>query len=66
MKVFQRYNPLQIAKYVKILFKGQIYIRDVGEFHFDQGRILLPEQRNRQLLNVMNEINRKVLKLQSD
>ncbi len=66
MKVFQRYNPFQIAKYVKILFKGQLYIRDVGEFTFDQGRILLPEQRNRLSLNVMNEINRKVLKLQSD
>ncbi|MEQ4545261.1 MAG: DUF1107 family protein, partial [Pantoea agglomerans] len=23
MKIFQRYNPLQIAKYVKTLFKGR-------------------------------------------
>ncbi|MCD3081805.1 DUF1107 family protein, partial [Salmonella enterica subsp. enterica serovar Enteritidis] len=22
MKIFQRYNPLQVAKYVKILFRG--------------------------------------------
>ncbi|TGI85778.1 MULTISPECIES: DUF1107 family protein, partial [Enterobacteriaceae] len=23
MKIFQRYNPLQVAKYVKILFRGR-------------------------------------------
>ncbi|MFV8126894.1 DUF1107 family protein, partial [Enterobacter cloacae complex sp.6730722] len=26
MKSFQRYNPLQVAKYVKILFRGRLYI----------------------------------------
>ncbi|HGF4335715.1 DUF1107 family protein, partial [Klebsiella pneumoniae] len=26
MKIFQRYNPLQVAKYVKILFRGRLYI----------------------------------------
>ncbi|EBL3823949.1 hypothetical protein C4802_27630, partial [Salmonella enterica subsp. enterica serovar Rubislaw] len=25
MKIFQRYNPLQVAKYVKILFRGRLY-----------------------------------------
>jgi len=30
MKIFQRYNPLQVAKYVKILFRGRLYIKDVG------------------------------------
>ncbi|MCG3834393.1 MAG: DUF1107 family protein, partial [Klebsiella sp.] len=24
MKIFQRYNPLQVAKYVKILFRGRL------------------------------------------
>ena len=28
MKIFQRYNPLQVAKYVKILFRGRLYIKD--------------------------------------
>ncbi|HGB9703250.1 TPA: DUF1107 family protein, partial [Escherichia coli] len=27
MKIFQRYNPLQVAKYVKILFRGRLYIK---------------------------------------
>ena len=37
MKIFQRYNPLQVAKYVKILFRGRLYIKDVGAFEFDKG-----------------------------
>ena len=35
MKIFQRYNPLQVAKYVKILFRGRLYIKDVGAFEFE-------------------------------
>lgn len=41
MKIFQRYNPLQVAKYVKILFRGRLYIKDVGAFEFDKGKILV-------------------------
>lgn len=40
MKIFQRYNPLQVAKYVKILFRGRLYIKDVGAFEFDKGKSL--------------------------
>ena len=43
MKIFQRYNPLQVAKYVKILFRGRLYIKDVGAFEFDKGKILYPK-----------------------
>ncbi|CXD45528.1 Protein of uncharacterised function (DUF1107) [Salmonella enterica subsp. enterica serovar Typhi] len=43
MKIFQRYNPLQVAKYVKILFRGRLYIKDVGAFEFDKGKILIPK-----------------------
>lgn len=43
MKIFQRYNPLQVAKYVKILFRGRLYIKDVGAFEFDKGKNPYPE-----------------------
>ncbi|GAA0479699.1 MULTISPECIES: DUF1107 domain-containing protein [Tatumella] len=66
MKIFQRYNPLQIAKYVKILFKGRLYIRGIGAFDFDKGRLLLPTVKDKQQLNVMSEINRQVLRLQAE
>lgn len=46
MKIFQRYNPLQVAKYVKILFRGRLYIKDVGAFEFDKGKILIPKVGN--------------------
>ncbi|SFR08727.1 MULTISPECIES: DUF1107 domain-containing protein [unclassified Enterobacter] len=66
MKIFQRYNPLQIAKYVKILFRGRLYIKDVGAFEFDKGKILLPKVKDKQHYSVMSEVNRQVLRLQSD
>lgn len=38
MRIFQRYNPLKVAKYVKTLFRGRLYIKDVGAFEFDEGK----------------------------
>ena len=66
MKIFQRYNPLQIAKHVKTLFRGRLYIKDVGAFEFDKGKILLPRVKDKQHFNVMAEVNRQVLQLQAE
>ncbi len=65
MKIFQRYNPLQVAKYVKILFRGR-FIKDVGAFEFDKGKILIPKVRDKQHLSVMSEVNRQVMRLQTE
>ena len=65
MKIFQRYNPLQVAKYVKILFRGRLYIKDVGAFEFDKGKILIPKV-NKLHLSVMSEVNRQVMRLQTE
>ncbi|ACZ78195.1 MULTISPECIES: DUF1107 domain-containing protein [Dickeya] len=66
MRIFERYNPLKVAKYVKILFRGRLYINGIGAFEFDQGRILLPKTQDKQHLVVMSEVNRQVLKLQAE
>lgn len=66
MKIFQRYNPLQIAKYVKILFRGRLYIKNIGAFEFDKGKILLPRIKDKRHLMTMSEINRQVLRLQAE
>ncbi|KEA54165.1 MULTISPECIES: DUF1107 domain-containing protein [Mangrovibacter] len=66
MKIFQRYNPLQVAKYVKILFRGRLYIKDIGAFEFDKGRILLPRVKDKQHLAIMSEVNRQVTRLQAE
>ena len=66
MKIFQRYNPLQVAKYVKILFRGRLYIKDVGAFEFDKGKIPTPKVKDKLHLSVMSEVNRQVLRLQTE
>lgn len=66
MKIFQRYNPLQVAKYVKILFRGRLYIKDVGAFEFDKGKILIPKIKDKLHLSVMSEVNRQLTLMQAD
>lgn len=66
MKIFQSYNPQKVAKYVKILFRGHLYIKDVGAFEFDKGKILLPKVRDQRHFNVMSEVNQQVSLLQAE
>ncbi|AUG99610.1 DUF1107 domain-containing protein [Prodigiosinella confusarubida] len=66
MRIFERYNPMKVAKYVKTLFRGRLYIKGVGAFEFDYGKILLPKKQDKQHLVVMSEVNRQVLKLQAE
>ena len=63
MRIFQRYNPARVAMYVKTLFRGRLYIKEMGAFEFDNGRILLPKIRDRRHFNVMSEVNRHVLRV---
>ena len=44
MRLFKRYTPGMIAKHVRLLFKGSIYIFGVGKFEFDYGNLKLPEK----------------------
>ncbi len=64
MRIFQCYNPGKIAMYVKTLFRGRLYIKEMGAFEFDNGRILLPKIRDKRHYNVMSEVNRHILQLQ--
>lgn len=66
MKIFLRYNPFLVAKYVKTLFKGRFYIKGVGAFEFDKGKILLPKVKDKPHLAVMSEVNRQVVRLQTE
>ncbi|MGV6988925.1 DUF1107 family protein [Testudinibacter sp. P80/BLE/0925] len=66
VRVFQRYNPFQIARYVKILFSGTFFISGVGLFEFEQGKIVLPKVKNLKKFSVMSEINRHIKHLQQE
>ena len=57
------YRPLQVARFVKTLFKGNLYIEGVGSFEFDGGKILMPKQENRRMLSVMSEVNQHIRQL---
>jgi hypothetical protein len=57
LKEFTTYRPLQVAKFVKTLFKGEFFISGVGMFYFDKGKVLLPDVTNKQMLSVMKEVN---------
>ncbi|MEH0831915.1 DUF1107 domain-containing protein [Pectobacterium cacticida] len=66
MRIFERYNPFKVAKYVKTLFRGRLYIKGIGAFEFDHGKILLPKKQDKQHLSVMSEVNRQVIRLQAE
>jgi len=57
LREFSTYRPRQVARFVKILFKGQFSIEGVGQFQFDQGKVLLPEVANKQKLSIFKEVN---------
>ncbi|PJG86509.1 DUF1107 family protein [Conservatibacter flavescens] len=66
MKIFQRYNPLKIARYVQMCFVGSFYINGIGFFEFQNGKIVCPKVKDLQRLGVMSEINRQIVKLQRE
>ncbi|MEL0611369.1 DUF1107 family protein [Vibrio echinoideorum] len=57
LREFSTYRPRQVARFVKILFKGQFANEGVGEFRFDQGKVRLPEVSDKQKLNIFKEDN---------
>lgn len=63
MRIFHRYNAIKVATYVKTLFRGRLYIKGIGAFEFDKGKILLPKVRDKQHFSIMPEVNRQVMRL---
>ncbi|MEZ9004138.1 DUF1107 family protein [Vibrio splendidus] len=57
LRKFSTYRPHQVARFVKVLFKGQFTIEGIGEFRFDQGKVLLPEVSDKQKLTIFKEVN---------
>ncbi len=60
LRIFQHYRPRQIARYVRNFHRGQLYIEGVGEFEFDGGRILPPQNHSKRLMSVMSEVNAQI------
>ncbi|KOO02743.1 DUF1107 domain-containing protein [Vibrio nereis] len=60
LREFTAYRPRQVARFVKTLFKGQFVIEGIGEFSFDNGKVLIPDVSNRQKLIMYKEINQEI------
>ena len=60
LREFAVYRPLQVARFVKTLFKGQFFIAGVGSFDFDNGKVLLPDVKDHKRLTVFKEVNRVI------
>ncbi|MFM2481020.1 DUF1107 family protein [Celerinatantimonas sp. YJH-8] len=59
MKIFKKYSPQHIARYVKAFFKGRLYIEGRGAYLFDYGKVVMLEQyRTSKHRQTVAEINR--------
>lgn len=63
LREFTRYRPHQVARFVKTLFKGKFVIVGIGEFSFDNGKVLLPDVNNPVKLEAYKQINQAILAL---
>ncbi len=63
MRRFKRYIPELIAKHTMRLFSGQVYIYGIGQFEFNEGKLVLPKQAEHQHYRTVNEVNQEVMKL---
>lgn len=63
LREFAVYRPLQVARFVKTLFKGQFLITGVGSFYFDNGKVLLPDVKDQKRLTVFKEVNQAIASL---
>ncbi|AGV18306.1 DUF1107 domain-containing protein [Vibrio alginolyticus] len=63
LREFAVYRPLQVARFVKTLFKGQFFIVGVGCFKFDNGKVLLPDVNDHKRLTIFKEVNQVIASL---
>lgn len=63
LREFSIYRPRQVARFVKTLFKGKFTITGIGEFDFDNGKVLVPDIKNIKMLSAYKEINGEIAAL---
>jgi len=65
LRSFKKYQPRQIAKFVKAFFNGRIFIAGLGRFRIVEGKVVaykhLKAEHN--ILIAVSEINKMVLEL---
>ncbi len=57
MRVFKKYMPRQIAKYVVAFFKGKFVLEGEGVFVFDCGKVVSSVTMDENAFKIIKEIN---------
>ncbi|GAA3705582.1 DUF1107 domain-containing protein [Oceanisphaera sediminis] len=65
MRIFNKYQPLLIAKYVKTFFSGRLYIHGRGAFNYARGILVMPEHADERHRITVQEINQLIGKMQT-
>ena len=63
MRIFKKYAPRQIAKYVVAFFKGTFMLEGSGVFEFDGGRVVPSVKMDKKALMICKEINDYISKI---
>ena len=65
MRIFQKYQPLLVAKHVKGFFRGRLFINGRGAFSYSQGMLVLPADAQPRHQATVKEINQLIAELQA-
>lgn len=64
MRVFHKYTPRRIARYVMSFFRGSFLIEGLGVFHFNHGRIVVDRFLTGARLKICREVNLEISLMQ--
>lgn len=65
LRTFKKYQPLQIAKFVKGFFNGRIFIAGLGRLRVIEGKVVAyqHQKKEKSILVAVSEINRIIYDL---
>ncbi|MDD6319207.1 MAG: DUF1107 family protein [Succinatimonas hippei] len=63
MRVFTKYTPKRIARYVMSFFSGTFLIEGLGVFHFNYGRVIIDSILSPARMKVCREVNSEIAML---
>jgi len=63
VRIFKKYFPALIAKYVRTFFRGRLYIHGRGGFEFENGKVIMPPKADVLHRETVIELNSKIAEI---
>ncbi|ACQ93781.1 protein of unknown function DUF1107 [Tolumonas auensis DSM 9187] len=63
MRIFKKYFPALIAKYVRTFFRGRLYIHGRGGYEFENGKVVMPPEADQVHRATVQELNHKIAEI---